>query len=430
MVKIVTKIMKHLVIKILIGMGVFGVFSPDTSAQISKKNAEKFGFFLEGNRRFTKIPFQLHANLIVVPIKINDSDTLRFILDTGVSTTIITDPTTLQKQNLHFTRQVKLAGAGEGTPLTASVAIGNTIRMGVMRANFQNIVVLNEDALKLSEYVGVPIHGIFGYDIFNNFVVTIDFGERNIYLFEPGYYKYRKWKGDKYPISVEETKPYVAMLAVVDKGRETPIKVLIDTGAGHALLLDRSAVDAIKIPEKQLKAQLGRGLNGVINGSLGRIEKIKFGRHELRDVLTSFPDSLSFGMKLSPINERQGNIGCELLRRFRVTFNYSERYLVLKPIRQTLKETFEHDMSGVELRARGIDLREYVIDHVMDDSPASRAGLQKDDVIVYINNQQANELNISQIYKMLQRKEGDEILLLLRREGSVFFTKFQLKRMI
>ena len=411
-------------------LGVMGFFNAESTAQSGKKNAEKFGFFLEGNRRFARIPFELHANLIVVPIKINDSDTLRFILDTGVSTTIVTDPAALKKQNLHFTRQVKLTGAGEGNALTASVAIGNTIRMGVMRANLQNIVVLNEDALKLSEYVGVPIHGIFGYDIFNNFVVTIDFGEKIIYLFRQDSYTYRKWHGDKYPISIEETKPYAAILAVVENGRERPIKVLIDTGAGHALLLDKTSTDAIKLPQKQLKAQLGRGLNGVINGSLGRIEKIKFGRHELRDVLTSFPDSLSFGMKVSPLNERQGNIGCELLRRFRITFNYPERYIVLKPIRRSLKETFEHDMSGVELRARGLNLREYVIDHVAEDSPASRAGLQQGDVIVYINNQRADGLSISEIHKMLQRKEGDEILLLLRREGDVFFAKFQLKRMI
>ncbi|MEZ4903564.1 MAG: hypothetical protein R2822_18260 [Spirosomataceae bacterium] len=98
---------------------------------------------------------------------------------------------------------------------------------------------------------------------------------------------------------------------------------------------------------------MGRGLNGVINGSLGRIDKVRFGKYELDNVLASFPDSVSFGMKFASRNDRQGNIGCELLRRFHVTFNYSEHYMVLKPIKRRMKETFEHDMSGMEIRAKG-----------------------------------------------------------------------------
>ncbi|TAE90357.1 MAG: signal protein PDZ, partial [Runella slithyformis] len=93
------------------------------------KKEEKFGLFLTGNRKFTTIQFQMHANLIIVPVRINDSDTLHFILDTGVSSIIITDPKALKHQKLNMTREVLLAGAGEGQALTASVAIGNTINM-------------------------------------------------------------------------------------------------------------------------------------------------------------------------------------------------------------------------------------------------------------------------------------------------------------
>ena len=75
---------------------------------------ERYGFFIANNRTSTRIPFQLHSNLIIVPVQINQSDTLYFILDTGVSNTIITDPDAFREKPLTLTRKIKLSGAGGG----------------------------------------------------------------------------------------------------------------------------------------------------------------------------------------------------------------------------------------------------------------------------------------------------------------------------
>jgi predicted aspartyl protease len=394
------------------------------------QGTDRFGFFLVGRANFTRVPFELHSNLIVVPVTVNGSDTLRFILDTGVSTTIITDPAAIASQKLQFIRQVKLVGAGEGQSLMASVSVGNTLKMGRMMATYQNLVVLDSDILKLSEIIGVPIHGIFGYDVFNNFVVSIDFQSKELLLYSPKNYKYHKYKGDKYPITIEGTKPYTNIMALVENSQELPLKVMIDTGAGHALLLDKFDNEQIKLPEKIIKAQLGRGLNGIINGSMGRIKKVKFGKYELNDLIASYPDSLSFGMKLALKTERQGNIGCELLRRFRVTFNYAEQYMVLKPIRSLMREPFEHDMSGLEIRAKGDRTHRCFIDHVVEGSPSWEAGLEQDDELIFVNDQLVSELTVSDIYRILQKGNGKEVSLFVRRKEQIRYVKFRLKRMI
>ncbi|CCH56288.1 PDZ/DHR/GLGF domain protein [Fibrisoma limi BUZ 3] len=392
---------------------------------------DRYGFFIANNRTWTRIPFQLHSNLIIVPVRVNDSDTLQFILDTGVSSTIITDPAAFKKQSLKTARKVKLTGAGEGGNLTASVAIDNRLSVGGLRASHHNIVILDEDILKLSEYVGVPVHGIFGYEIFSNFVVTIDFQHRELTLMQPKKYKYRKRKGDRYPITIQDTKAYTDAISIFDGEKSLPLRVVLDTGAGHALLLDRSRNPAsLPLPEKVVRAQLGRGLNGVINGSLGRIQKVRFGRYELDNILASFPDSTSFGMKLVNAPERQGNVGCELLRRFRVTFNYNDQYVVLKPVKRLLRESFEHDMSGLELRARGDRFRNYYIEKIIDNSPADLAGLKEGDELLFVNNTSTSELTISDIYKLLQKGEGKEVAMLVRRDGKIFITHFALKRLI
>jgi len=399
-------------------------------AQKQWEPEDKFGFFLEGKRKIVRIPFEFHSNLIIVPVQINDSDTLRFILDTGVSTTLITDPNALRRQNLRLTRKVVLAGAGEGQPISAGVALDNSLSMGKMKANHQNLLIMEEDLLHLSEYVGVPVHGIFGYDIFNNFVVTIDFHRKVLILEKPEHYTYKKRKGDKYPISIEDTKPFTNAVALFADGREHPIRVVIDTGAGHALFLDKTSDNNIPVPEKVIRTQLGRGLNGVINGSLGRIERIKFGRFELDNIVASFPDSASFGSKLPDRIDRQGNVGCELLRRFNVTMNYQANYMVLKPSKRRLRESFEHDMSGLEIKALGADLRNYFVYAVVEDSPAQQAGLVPGDQILFINDTPSENVSISEIYKMLQKGDGREVELLIKRDGEIFFTKFMLHRMI
>ena len=418
------------VLILLVGLlcGNLSAIASDTPKTPDK---DRFGYFLKGNRRSARIPFEFHSNLIIVKLRINKSDTLNFILDTGVSNTIVTDPLALKRQPLKLTRKMKLSGVGEGSSLSAIVAIDNELSMGVMQAMHQNLIVLETDILRLSEYVGIPIHGIFGYDLFNSFVVGIDFRNREITLTQPKHYRYKARYGDRYPIIIQNAKPYLDVTAFLSGERTVPLRVVLDTGAGHALMLDgQSAIGALPKPEKLLRAQLGRGLNGVINGSLGRIEGLRLGKHKLMDVIASFPDSSSSGTRLVNTIERQGNVGCELLRRFSVTFNYPEQYIVLKPVRQLLHERFEHDMSGLELKAKGDRYRTYYVERVAEDSPAETAGLQEGDELMFINNEQTSTLSISNIHKALQRGEGKEVTLIIRRDGQLVITRFALRRMI
>ncbi|MBA4851868.1 aspartyl protease family protein [Emticicia sp. BO119] len=402
-------------------------------AQKDRKKDTRYGYHFRGKKqKFAKFPFDLHANLIVLKATLDDSDTLRFILDTGVTSTIVTDPKRALTLDVKYVRRVKITGAGEGGDLMANVSVGHTIRMGDIVATQQNIVVLDEDVLKLSEFLGVPIHGIFGHDIFSNFVVTIDFEHKMLSLTDPNKFKYKRSMGTIYPIVLTQSKPYTDAIAMVSNdNKEIPMRLVIDTGAGHALLLNASEKEPIQLPGKVMRANLGRGLNGEINGHIGRVDKIRMGSLEMKDILASFPDSLSFSMKFPPTTQgRQGSIGCELLRRFTVTLNYKDGYMILKPIKNRIKETFEHDMSGMDVRARGDQFNQYYINKVIENSPAYDAGLKEGDEIIFVNNQNVKDMAISEIYKILSRKEGKDVELFIRRKGELKFASFKLRRMI
>jgi predicted aspartyl protease len=400
---------------------------PSPKVKLNAVTDEKFGYQLIKKRRITRIPFEFQANLIIVPVKINNSDTLRFILDTGVSSILLTDPDVAQKLGMKSIRKVKISGAGEGDEIEAGIVIDNTIRIGDMIGYRQNLVVLQDDHLKLSEFVGTPVHGIIGYDIFNRFTVTVDFAMNEIILENPEHYKYKPNKGERFPITIEDNKPYLSVMELMKENQSTPIKVILDTGAGHAISLE---TNEIPLPEKVLKAQLGRGLNGIINGNLGRIPLLKVGKFEMKNLVASFPDSSSYRIRNTTLAERQGSIGCEFLRRFKVTFNYRDQYIVLKPINRRMKEPFEHNMSGIELMARGEDYHEFMIDKIIHDSPADDAGLQEGDRLMFINNKSFKDISISEIYKLFQRGEGKPLNLVVKRGNGIVIATVNLRRLI
>lgn len=170
---------------------------------------------------------------------------------------------------------------------------------------------------------------------------------------------------------------------------------------------------------------------GVINGHIGRIPKVRIGNFELNDVITTFPDSSAFGVKITDQHPyRDGNLGGELLRRFKVTFNYEAGYIVLKPNKKRFNDRFEHDMSGIDVRAKGNRFRQYYVENIVEGSPAQHAGLQEGDELLFINNESVEDLALSELYRMFQRKEGKEIRLVVRRNGRPVSIDFALKRII
>ena len=49
---------------------------------------------------------------------------------------------------------------------------------------------------------------------------------------------------------------------------------------------------------------------------------------------------------------------------------------------------------------------------------------------MFISNSSASELNMTEIYKLLQRKEGRAIDIVVNRKGTLVFTTLILKRII
>ena len=181
-------------------------------------------------------------------------------------------------------------------------------------------------------------------------------------------------------------------------------------------------------PTKRLTSDLGRGLTGTIYGFLGRVGSIQLGRHTLRSVLTSFPNTADVHRRIDV--PRNGNVGYELLKRFSLIVDYPHKRLLLRPNPQ-LRTPFEHDMCGIELLATGPNYRRYLILRVVPDSPAATAGLEAEEELLSINFIPVEVYTLTQIDRILHSEDGRGLLIVLRRpDGSLHTTTVRLKRQI
>jgi len=390
------------------------------------------------NARRAVIKFDMHRNLIVVAVRLNGLGPYHFLLDTGVGTSLITNPSLADSLHLVLGEEMRVVGTGgEDTPLRAYRTNALRVEMPGVVAPYMSWLILSDDALNLSGYAGTRIDGIMGSELFQSMTVAIWPTRGQLVCHAPDRYQPpgRAWAslplllvhGKSYVEAGIEQMPAQGALA----GPPLPLRLLLDTGAGHALSLETTADRRMHVPATHLCADLGRGLSGVIKGYLGRVGSVQLGRYHLHRVLTSFPDSGQVHQRLRQQDAaRQGNIGYEALKRFNIVIDYPHQRLLLRP-NAYYRQVFEHDMSGLDLLAAGPGLRYCLIVGVVPGSAAAAAGIVPDEELLAINVLPTAVLSLSEIARLLRAQDGQRIHLVLRRpDGELHTVNLQLRRRI
>ena len=380
----------------------------------------------DGKKRI-EIPFEQHNNLIVIPVTINRFLTLKFILDTGVETAILTEKLYADVLDINYMREITIAGPGIIDSVQAYVANQATFGLpgGIIGQNM-NMLVLKEDYLQLSENIGDDVHGIIGYDIFSRFVVEINYDDNILTLHTPEKFKKNK-KEVAVPIYLYRSKPFI-QATIKQKDQKANLDIMIDTGASHAALLDYQNVDGINIPEERIVTRLGRGIAGEIPGYVGRMDSVKIDCFGFDRMLVSAPFEGAYN-KVIKRGARIGTFGGDLLTRFKVTFDYPNKQVYLRK-GDEFKQKFEHDMSGMTVNAVGFNLDTIQVVLIDKNSPAAQADVRRGDIIHSINGKSLKTHRLSDIYSLLRSRDGRKIKLKILRDGEKIKKKFFLRRII
>ncbi len=301
-----------------------------------------------------------------------------------------------------------MAGLGQGDAFEAYVTPPLKIDIPGLTSYDVAAAILKTDHFNLSNFVGIPVHGLLGYEFFNNLAVKLNFTDSTITVYRTRDARLFK-KGAKIPITIENHKPYLEAKVKLPNGTEQLCKLVIDLGAGHPVSLE-NMIKKNGLPQKFVIANLGVGLAGPISGFLSRIDEVDLGKYKIKKVITSFPNDYDEETLKNLSIPRDGNLGVGILKRFLVIFDYHDNALYLKP-NSSFGDPFEHDMSGIEYYAAGEGFKHLIISRIEPGSAADEVGLEKDDEITAINFKPVADMTLEQIDNILKSKDERNLLI-------------------
>lgn len=427
----------------------------------NSKSQNNFNFEKEGETK-DKVNFNLVGNFTIVPMTVNGVE-LSFLLDTGVDKTIIFSLENIDSLDLNNAHAITFAGYGGGEPIKGFKSEDNRVEIGKAVSNDFTLFVIFDKENNFSPRLGIPVHGIIGYDFYKNFVVEINYDREFIKFFEPEHYDEKCRRCGKVELTFHDHKPYLKTQMKV-AGVRSQVNLLIDTGLGDALWL--FCGPEITLPKPNFDDFLGLGFSGSVYGKRSKIDAFFLGEYEFNAITTAFPDSSStylIDFKL----RKNGLVGAEILKRFNLVFDYQGQQMWFHP-NHFFDDPFLYNMSGLVLEYDGFqivkdydrvflnplrdgsqqkDLRrknsmvsfevkfnlkpKLKIVEVRSKSPAEIAGLKEGDVVLRVNGKETHHYSLVELASLFSSEEGKRIKMKVFREGvGVLKKKFHLKKVL
>ncbi|GGW23048.1 hypothetical protein GCM10007383_03770 [Arenibacter certesii] len=413
-------------------------------------------------KKYEKVKFKLVNNLILIPVDVNGAK-LSFILDSGVNNPILFNISDQDSIQINDVTEVTIRGLGNGDPIKALKSSNNTFQIGNTRNNKQLLYVVMDRALNFSPRLGVVVHGIIGYDLFRDFVVSINYASQIIKLYDPHQYKPKKsTKIQTLPLLIEKNKAYLEGKVVMDDNQNIPVRLLVDSGSSDALWLFSDEERGLNVPLNHYEDFLGQGLSGAVYGKRTKIKGLVLGNFQLNEAKTAFPD-MEYFSAISSLGERNGSLGGEVLKRFTAIYNYGAGTISLRKNRM-FNDPFNYNLSGIDLQhngmrfiseriadARGVAIEkgdsfgtvqilfedktrltvvpEIIVSGIRAGSPGHEAGLREGDIILAVNGKKIHNYELQEILKMLNEKEGKWVKVQVGRLGSDVTVSYVLKKM-
>jgi predicted aspartyl protease/cytochrome c-type biogenesis protein CcmH/NrfG len=286
----------------------------------------------------TRVPFELVNNRPIVKVRINGSkEELRFVVDTGAGMCVIS-ATTAQRIGL---RPVARGGTAR--------AVGGTGRFEIVYGFLQSMHLGDAKVERVPVYIRQfyndqePVDGYIGLSVVGKYLATVDYGERAMTLLRDDAIPQRGPEGEaagttaavEFPIRTTSSGFWSGEVQI--EGVEKPVNFIIDTGASISVV---SQVLATREGMERFE-QGGRirvyGAAGLAdNIKILMLPRVALGAHTRRNVNCAVLD-------MDAINEtagfeQTGIVGGNVLRHYRVTFDFGRAVVRLEPLEKAVPD--------------------------------------------------------------------------------------------
>ncbi len=364
------------------------------------------------DRSSVRIPIKVSHNILIMPLRINNGPELNFILDSGVNETILTEPLLARALQLEGEELVNILGLGTDGIVQAERIENVEISLSGITGKNQSVLLIQDDVLSLSEVFGFPVHGIIGHDLLKEFPIKINYKNNFIRIYRDSDYRIRR-NSNIIPIEIINNKPYIEATIKAKSDTSVTLPLLLDLGASHTLYLNNQYT--FLSSDSTITSYLGKGISGDLIGEEGRINELKLGDQiTLNNPIIAFADPEEMWLERLNI-DWDGLIGGSILKRFHIIIDYESQHIVLRK-NSRFRRSFNSNLSGINLIAKGSSFDEYIITFVRPGSAADDAGVKKGDQIIRINNKDTDNMNLQDIIDILNKPINTRITLAVSRD--------------
>lgn len=256
------------------------------------------------------------GHLLVKPT-VNGQDVGWFIFDTGAGMTCI-DRKAAEKLNLPEGHAITATGTGGDHQTRTRQA--ESLRLGPVF--LADLPLLELDLRSLELFMGKPLAGVIGFEVFKAAVFEVDFEAPSIKVHDSATYALPAGQ-DWADLTLHRRRPFVTGQI---EGHE-PGLFLLDIGANSALTVNSPAVDRFKLLEgRETKSGMFGGVGGMKKVATGTVQKLTICGIECADVSANFSRAAEGA---TADEHSQGSIGVGLLKQFVMVVNYREGRIAL-----------------------------------------------------------------------------------------------------
>jgi hypothetical protein len=362
------------------------------------------------------IKFEPVGNLIFLPGTLNGQDSCWFILDTGFPYSLVNRD---RLNSAHFKLGSVRLDAQPGGEVESQPVFDIAISIGDLS--------LTADSLRcyplsgLEPIIGHRFDGIIGHDLFEKFVVSIDYLASTVSIEKADEFSY-SGSGRVVEVIVEDGEPFIIAEVKHPDGTWRKAKLKLDTGSSDFIGFNGSYVQAENlVPDNQPQIPvLGMAVGGQTDNWVTRLEEFRVGDITFSNPVVGYSvDTLRSG--------DAGTIGAEFLRRFTVIFDYPRDRIILEP-NENFNNDFVWDMSGIFPIAEAPDFGTKIVMAVQPGSPADEVGIVAGDILAKIEAFGCREISISDIRTRFTK--AGEVNLLVQRGQSTREVVMMLKPQI
>ena len=357
-----------------------------------------------------RVPFFYRTRHVWLKAAVNGGPPEDFLVDTGASLTVI-DSAYAARRGIASEGQIGVTGAGAagGASFSAldSVVIAGADGGGVVIGH-QKVAVLSLNP-HLEPFFWRPIAGVLGYDFVSRFVMEVDYDRGILVLHDPKRFRYGG-TGTAVPLTMSGNIPVVK--ARLDGAYEGQFR--LDVGSGSSVDMHSPFVKKHGLASKTGKSfeVTGGGFGGTFTSTLCRMKTFEIGPYRWNDPIVVLSQVTTGGLASE---DYAGNIGNQILERFKCTFDYDRRVVYLEPgKRYGQRDRFS--LAGFQLAKLG---ERFEAMQVLPGSAAAKAGMRAGDRVLTIDRETIASYEPETLRRMFEDgKPGERHALEIDRDGK------------